>query len=45
MTYILDACAMLALLNEELGKGYETVRGLLESAVDEEAESLSVLWI
>ena len=37
MTYILDACAMLALLNEELGKGYETVRGLLESAAKGEA--------
>jgi len=32
MTYILDACAMLALLNEELGKGYEPVRDLFESA-------------
>ena len=37
MTYILDACAILALLNEELRKGYETVRGLLESAVKGEA--------
>jgi len=37
MTYILDACAMLALLNEEFGKGYETIEGLLESAVKEEA--------
>jgi len=37
MTYILDACAMLALLNEEFGKGYEIVEGLLESAVKEEA--------
>jgi len=37
MIYILDACAMLALLNEEFGKGYETVEGLLESAVKEEA--------
>jgi predicted nucleic acid-binding protein len=33
MTYIFDACALLALLNEELGKGYETVKDLLESAV------------
>jgi predicted nucleic acid-binding protein len=32
MIYILDACALLALLNEELGKGYETVSDLLESA-------------
>jgi len=30
MTYIFDACAMLALLNEEFGKGYETVNDLLE---------------
>jgi len=37
MTYILDACAMLALLNEELGKGYETTRDLLESATKGEA--------
>jgi len=37
MTYILDACAMLALLNEEFGKGYETIKSLLESAVKEEA--------
>jgi hypothetical protein len=37
MTYILDACALLALLNEEFGKGYETVKGLLESAVKGEA--------
>jgi len=36
MTYILDACAMLAFLNEEFGKGYETIKGLLESAVKEE---------
>ena len=33
MTYILDACALLAFLNEETGKGYETVRGLLDRAV------------
>ena len=33
MTYILDACALIALLNEELGKGYETVRDLLDRAV------------
>ena len=33
MTFILDACALIALLNEELGKGYETVRDLLDRAV------------
>jgi len=33
MTYILDACALIALLNRELGKGYETVRDLLDRAV------------
>jgi PIN domain nuclease of toxin-antitoxin system len=33
MTYILDACALIALLNAELGKGYETVRDLLDRAV------------
>jgi predicted nucleic acid-binding protein len=32
MTYILDACALLSLLNEEFGKGYEKVRDLLENA-------------
>jgi predicted nucleic acid-binding protein len=32
MTYILDACALIALLNRELGKGYETVRDLLDRA-------------
>jgi len=37
MTYILDACAMLALLNNEFGKGYETVDGLIESAIQGEA--------
>jgi len=37
MTYILDACALLALLNEEFGKGYETVRDLLENAAKGEA--------
>jgi predicted nucleic acid-binding protein len=37
MTYILDACALLALLNEESGKGYETVRDLLDSAAQGEA--------
>jgi len=33
MTYILDACALIALLNEERGKGYETVKNLLLRAV------------
>ena len=33
MTYILDACALIALLHRELGKGYETVRDLLDRAV------------
>ena len=33
MTYLLDACALLALLNEELGKGYETVRDLFDRAI------------
>jgi predicted nucleic acid-binding protein len=37
MTYVLDACALLALLNNELGKGCETVRGLLEKAAKGEA--------
>jgi predicted nucleic acid-binding protein len=37
MTYILDACAMIALLNEEVGKGYETVIDLLERAAKGEA--------
>ena len=32
-TYTIDACALLALLNEELGKGYETVVHLLERAI------------
>jgi len=33
MTYIFDACALIALLNRELGKGYEKVRDLLDRAV------------
>jgi len=32
VTYILDACALIALLMNELGKGYETVRDLLDRA-------------
>jgi predicted nucleic acid-binding protein len=36
MTYILDACALLALLNEESGKGLEPVKDLLESAAKRE---------
>jgi len=35
MTYILDACALLAFFNKEFGKGYETVRDLLDSATKE----------
>lgn len=37
MTYILDACAMIALLNGEVGKGYETVRDLFASTDKGEA--------
>jgi len=33
MIYIFDACALLAFFNRELGKGYETVKGLLGSAI------------
>ena len=33
MPYILDACALLAFLNEEKGKGYEAVRDLLDRAL------------
>jgi PIN domain nuclease of toxin-antitoxin system len=36
MTYILDACALIAFLNEERGKGYESVRDLLGRANREE---------
>jgi PIN domain nuclease of toxin-antitoxin system len=36
MTYILDACAMLAFFNREFWKGYETVKGLLESTIKNE---------
>lgn len=32
MTYILDACALLAWINEEKGKGYEKVDSLLSRA-------------
>jgi PIN domain nuclease of toxin-antitoxin system len=32
LTYILDACALLALLNKETGKGYESVSDLLDRA-------------
>jgi len=37
MTYILDACALLAFFNREFGKGYETVKDLLISAFNDEA--------
>jgi len=33
MTYILDACALIALLMKEVGKGYEAVVDLLNRAV------------
>jgi predicted nucleic acid-binding protein len=36
MTYIFDACALLALLNEEKGKGYEPVCDLLNRATNGE---------
>ena len=36
MTYIFDACALLAFFNREFGKGYETVKDLLESAAKDE---------
>jgi PIN domain nuclease of toxin-antitoxin system len=32
MTYILDACALIAFLNKEMGKGYEFVGDLLDRA-------------
>ena len=32
MTYILDACALIALLRKEIGKGYEQVIDLLNRA-------------
>jgi predicted nucleic acid-binding protein len=32
MTYILDACALIALLDKETGKGYEPVSDLLDRA-------------
>jgi predicted nucleic acid-binding protein len=31
--YLLDACALLALLNQEFGKGYEKIKELFDSAV------------
>jgi len=34
--YLLDACALLAFLNEELGKGYEKVKELFDRAVADE---------
>jgi len=37
MTYILDACALLAFFNREFGKGYETVKDLLAIAYKGEA--------
>ena len=38
MRYILDACALLALLNEEWGRGLETVSELLNGARKGEAD-------
>jgi predicted nucleic acid-binding protein len=35
MTYVLDACALTAFLNQEQGKGFEPVKELFERAVDE----------
>ena len=35
MTYILDACALTAFLNQEQGKGFEPVKELFERAVNE----------
>lgn len=32
MTYLLDACALIALLGQETGEGYEAVRDLIERA-------------
>jgi predicted nucleic acid-binding protein len=32
LTYIFDACALIAFLDKETGKGYETVSDLLERA-------------
>ena len=37
MIYIFDACALLAFFNREFGKGYETVKDLLEFAYKGEA--------
>jgi len=34
--YLLDACALLAFLNDEFGKGYEKVKELLDRAVTNE---------
>jgi PIN domain nuclease of toxin-antitoxin system len=51
LSYLLDACALIAYLSEEKGKGYEAVNELLNRAKDgeiravEQAENLSVLWI
>jgi len=34
--YLLDACALLAFLNDEFGKGYEKVKDLFDRAVTDE---------
>ena len=36
LMYLLDACALLAFLNEEFGKGYEKVKDLFDRAVKDE---------
>ena len=36
MIYLLDACALLAFLNEEFEKGYEKVKDLFDRAVKDE---------
>ena len=33
MTYILDACALIAFINEETGKGFEAVDALIDRAI------------
>ena len=44
MIYILDACALLALLNEEWGKGYEEVRDLFARTISGEISlSMSIV--
>jgi predicted nucleic acid-binding protein len=35
MSYVLDACALMAFLSQETGKGFEPVKELFERALDE----------